>query len=109
MNSKWFYAWLRLKHAKEDMPVDPLVSEYETDCALFESLVAAIAPPETWKPNGDGKFSKLKNYVQTVVDQGEFVKLNWKDADAQLTDLLGALLLGFEFVDVMIRKIEKAP
>ena len=109
MNEKWFYAYLRLKHAKENTGVNHDISIYEKDRELFESLVAVISPPTDWKPSGDGKFSRLKNYIKLVIDHGKFVKQNWCDSDQELTDALAALLIAFEFVNQMMRQIEKAP
>lgn len=88
MSKRWFWAWLRLKQLTErgSAPFE------DKDWTLTEALITAITSSAS--PSGDGKFSRLSNYIEKLSKAAEFCRQNWQGTD----ELLSAFILGVETV-----------
>lgn len=83
---KYFWAWLRLKRQSEKVqPPTEL-----TDQAFLSALIEALIEKEL--PAGDGKFSRVENYIKGVRTEIEWCRMNWLGSDEVLT----AFYLGVE-------------
>ena len=83
---KYFCAWLRLKRREEK--VEP--SHELTDTAFLDAVLSAIITKDV--PAGDGKFSRVENYVKGVRTEIDWCRDNWLGSDEVLT----AFFLGVE-------------
>lgn len=99
MDNRYYYAWLRLKGEKVEQ------TEGGHDWKLIDSLLTVML--QAGLPSGDGKFSRLVNYVEHVREYIAFVKANWSD-DAELTTVfLMALDACFESLERTAEIIKK--
>ena len=85
-NEKWFWAWLRLKRHEE---VGVVPTEL-TDQAFLGAVISAIFAKGI--PAGDGKFSRVENYINGVRSEIEWCRRNWVGGD----DVFDAFFMGVE-------------
>ena len=83
---KYFWAWKRLKRREES---DSTPTEF-TDQAFLGAVISAIIAKEI--PSGDGKFSRVENYIKGVRKEVEWCRRNWVGSD----DVLTAFFMGVE-------------
>lgn len=101
MSEKWFWAWLRLKK-REEVGIVPTEL---TDQAFLGAVISAIIAKSA--PAGDGKFSRIDNYVKDVRTEIEWCRRNWVGSDEILTAFfmgVEAMCTEFEHVTEMIKK-----
>ena len=101
MSEKWFWAWRRMKYG---------VSETEgprsdRDEALVAALVDAIVREDL--PKGDGKFSRLVNYIASIREESEWIKRNFTGRDEILTAFVMGVDISFEILERVADKIKK--
>ena len=91
---KYFWAWKRLKtrKAEEATPTEL------TDQAFVNALINAIVEKDI--PAGDGKFSRVENYVNGIRTELEWCRANWTGSDETLT----AFFLG---IDAMLTELTR--
>ena len=94
MTSKWFWAWraLKMKEREELKYID------KTDMAFISALISSICLQKI--PKGDGKFSRVANYVHGIREEIEWCRSNWQGNDEVLT----AFFMG---VEAMVSELER--
>lgn len=100
MDEKWFWAWRALKNGERDN-----APREDVDEQLLDGLVTQLMADTL--PRGDGKFSRLDNYIKTIRAEISLVKKNWSGN----AEILSAFLLGldvtFEVIQRTAEKIKK--
>ena len=99
--SKWFWAWLRLKKREEKVETP---TEY-TDQAMLSALISALRSRDTIR--GDGKFSRVDFYIRGIRTELEWCRANWVGSDDVLTAFymgVDAMCTEFEFTIDKIKK-----
>lgn len=101
MTENWFWAWRRLKYGESanDQPFS------DRDKALVSALISAIMWDEI--PRGDGKFSRLDNYIKGIRKECEWIKRNFTGRDEILTAFYMGVEVTFEVLDRIAEKIKK--
>lgn len=94
MTDKWFWAWraLKMKEREELKYID------KTDMAFISALISSICLKRI--PKGDGKFSRIANYVHGIREEIEWCRRNWQGDDEVLT----AFFMG---VEAMVTELER--
>lgn len=107
MESRWMYAYYRLKEKYEhDHEVRDVFST-EDAAAAMESLYWLMT--STHLPKGDGNFSRLKRYVEMVLDHIALIKPHFSCRDEQMLKFLQMIEVSHECMLNKIRIIEKSP
>lgn len=103
MSEKWFWAWRRLKYGESanDKPMS------ERDWALTAALVSAVLRGQEYIPEGDGKFSRLVNYIEGVRKEAAWIKDNFTGRDEVLEAFVAGVDVTFEAVAKVAENIKK--
>lgn len=107
MESRWMYAYYRLKEKYEHDQSAGDVFNTEDDAAAMESLYWLMT--STHVPKGDGKFSRLKRYCEMVLDHIALIKPHFSCSDEQMLKFLQMIEVSYECMLNKIRTIEKSP
>lgn len=107
MESRWMYAYYRLKEKYEHDASIGEIFNVENDAAMMESLTWLLT--STHLPKGDGKFSRLKRFVEMVLDHVALIKPNFSTQDKQMFMFLMMIEVSFECMLNKIKIIEKSP
>jgi hypothetical protein len=92
--SKWFWAWKWLKkRERQEPPQDEILTDYAFMSALLDAMRGKAAI------EGDGKFSRVENYVKGLRTELEWCRSNWVGSD----DVFTAFFMG---VDAMCTELE---
>lgn len=93
-SNKWFWAWrmLKMREREELKYID------QTDTAFMSGLLSSIYSKKL--PKGDGKFSRIVNYVHGIREEIEWCRKNWHGDD----ELLTAFYMGIE---AMVSELER--
>lgn len=96
---KWFWLWLSLKKGKQPTKIEN----------VDEEIVSALIDLayQSKLPKGDGKFSRLENYIESLLECVKLLKANFTGKDK----IFLAFLLGFEvsleLAEKMAERIKK--
>ena len=93
-SNKWFWAWRALKMKERE----ELKYIGKDDMAFISALLSSICCAKI--PKGDGKFSRIANYVHGIREEIEWCRKNWKGDDEVLT----AFFMG---VEAMVSELER--
>lgn len=107
MESRWMYAYYRLKEKYEHDKNTGDVFDVEDDAAAMESLFWLMT--STHLPKGDGQFSRLARYIEMVLEHIALIKNNFSCQDEQMTKFLLMIEVSYECMLNKIRIIEKSP
>ena len=98
--NKWFWAWRRLKYGESKDSAD-----LSKDEALLSTLIDTILYDKI--PDGDGKFSRLSNFIESIKDETSWIKGQLTtDDDAFIAFILG-VEVAFESMQRIAEKIKK--
>ena len=100
-DSKWFWAWKRAKDRNEQRDVEFSDKDYALISALLDTLYFDEYP------KGDGKFSRARNYVESVRTECAWVKRNWCGNDELLLAFLSGIDVAFEVMELKLEIIKK--
>lgn len=103
MSERWFWAWRRLKYGKSESEAP----RTDRDEILVAFLLDAIMQDKP--PKGDGKFSRLANYIKDIRHETEWIKRNFSGREEILTAFLMGIDISFEILDRVAEKIKKGP
>lgn len=101
MSEKWFWAWRRMKYGKSETEGP----REDRDEAFVAALIDAIMQDVI--PNGDGKFSRLANYIKGIRHESEWIKRNFTGRDEVLTAFIMGVDISFEILERVADKIKK--
>lgn len=97
--NKWFWAWRALKYGEHSEVRED--HDEEVVRALIENAFTNTIP------RGDGKFSRLVNYVEAMHDSAQLAKANFTGNDEVLLAFLLGLEVSFELTTRMAEKIKE--
>ena len=98
--NKWFWAWRRLKYREAEPSPD-----LSKDEALLSTLIDEILYSKI--PSGDGKFSRLSNFITSIKEETAWIKKQLTtDDEAFLAFILG-VEVAFESMELIAGKIKK--
>ena len=99
---KWFWIYRALKQ-REELRVT--ASLPHSDWEIIASLVSGMFHPKVHK--GDGRFSRVQNYVSGIRELLDFVKANLVNQDETLTTFLLGIEVAFETLDLYLDEVKK--
>jgi len=99
---KWFWIYKALKQREELRESSALP---RSDWELLASLVSGMFNPKVHK--GDGRFSRVKNYVAGTRELLDFAKANLVNQDEALTAFLLGIEVAFESLDIYMDEVKK--
>lgn len=98
---RYFWAWKRLKSRKKEEETPRELTDQAFVGAVLDAIIAKHLP------EGDGKFSRVENYIKGVRLEMEWCRRNWVGSDDVFTAFftgLDAMCCEFEHVVEQIKK-----
>lgn len=105
-NLTWIYAYTKLQRRVEEREIPPLYTR-NTDKECFDLLADVLCSARM--PKGDGKFSRLKNFLESITELALMIKQIWSDENPELTKAISMITVTLECVLNKARIIEKSP
>lgn len=105
-NRVWVYAYTRLKRRVEEERF-PSLHTRRNDQECYDLLADVLCSARM--PKGDGKFSRLKNFLESTTELAHMIKQIWSDESPELTQALGMITATLECILNKARIIEKSP
>ena len=102
----WFYAYTQLKR-RDQSDKAPRLCDISTNEDCIDLLANVMTSSKL--PHGDGKFSRLKNYLENVNELSRMIKEIWSDENTNLTMALALITATIECVLKKAEQIEKSP
>ena len=99
---KCFWIYRALKQREE---LREAASLPRSDWEILASLVSGMFNPKVHK--GDGRFSRVKNYVSGILELLDFVKANLVNREEALTTFLLGIEVAFETLDIYMDEVKK--
>ena len=98
--NKWFWAWRRLKYGESKDSAD-----LSKDEALLSTLIDTILYDKI--PAGDGKFSRLSNFISQIKEEATWIKGNLSTTDETFIAFILVIEVAFESMQFIAEKIKK--
>lgn len=98
--NKWFWAWRRLKYGESKDSAD-----LSKDEALLSTLIDTILYEKI--PAGDGKFSRLSNFISQIKEEATWIKGNLSTTDETFIAFILGIEVAFESMQLIAEKIKK--
>ena len=93
-NQTWIYAYTMMQRRYEAR-FDEIRSP-EEDRVYYDAFVKQLC--STKLPSGDGKFSRLVNYLEGMVEFAEAIRIIWNDERSDLS-------FAFAFISVTLERV----
>ena len=93
-NQTWIYAYTMMQRRYEAR-FDEIRSS-EEDRVYYDAFVKQLCSPTV--PYGDGKFSRMVNYLESMVEFAEAIKVIWSDERSDLG-------FAFSFISVTLERV----
>lgn len=95
----WYWAWYRLKNETSEREALPGV-DYERVNRFIDLVLKCNTT------HGDGKFDRLYNFINTMLDNFELYRLNWSGDNELLTAFFLGVGVTFESLSRIAEKIK---
>ena len=104
-NQTWIYAYTMMQRRYEAR-FDEIRSA-EEDRVYYDAFVKELCSSKI--PYGDGKFSRMVNYLEGLVEFAEAIKIVWSDEHSDLGFAFSFITVTLERVLDKAKIIEKSP
>lgn len=105
-NQTWIYAYTMMQRRYEEARFEEIRSA-EEDRVYYDAFVKELCSSKI--PFGDGKFSRMVNYLEGIVEFAEAIKQVWSDERTDLGFAFSFISVTLERVLDKARIIEKSP
>ena len=100
---KWVWIYRAMKKREELREMGDSLPR--SDWEVIKALVSGMFSPKIQK--GDGRFSRVKNYVTRMRELLDFVKANIVNQDEALTAFFLGIEVTFETIDLYLDEVKK--
>ena len=94
-NQTWIYAYTMMQRRYEEARFDNIRSS-EEDRVYYDAFVKQLC--STQLPSGDGKFSRMVTYLESMVDFAKAIRIIWNDERSDLS-------FAFSFIAVTLERV----